>query len=105
MFKSVTSFALPYPGNSVARRDYNGDVRVIDVFFLKMVGYFIESIVNEIEPLRVNNQEVLTKDIKSYILVDQFESLVILLIFVISSPIHQNSPIILNCLIFRILSK
>ena len=66
MFKTVSSFALPEPGHGVACRSPSGKISDIDEFFRKLVGYYIESIIGNIEPLQVKEDEVKAKDFSSY---------------------------------------
>ena len=68
MFKIISSFALPYPGKSVASRSSTGQLNSIDEFFRKLVGYYIESIIENIEPLQVKDNEVNVKDYLLYIM-------------------------------------
>ena len=51
MFKTVSSFALPEPGHGVACRSPSGKISDIDEFFRNLVGFYIESIIENIEPL------------------------------------------------------
>ena len=66
MFKIISSFALPYPGKSVASKSSTGQLNSIDDSFRKLVGYCIESIFEKIEPLQVTNENVLAKNFSSY---------------------------------------
>ena len=66
MFKTVSSFALPHPGNDVACKSSTGNISDIDELFRKLVGYYIESIIGNIEPLQVKEDEVKIKDFSSY---------------------------------------
>ena len=68
MFKTVSSFALPYPGNDVASKSSTGNISDIDELFRKLVGYYIESIIGNIEPLQVKEETVKAKDFSSYLL-------------------------------------
>ena len=68
MFKTVSSFALPYPGDGVACKSSTGNISDIDEFFRQLVGYYIESIIENIEPLQVKEDEVTAKDFSSYLL-------------------------------------
>ena len=69
MFKIISSFALPYPGKSVASRSSTGQLNSIDEFFRKLAGYCIESIIGNIEPLQVSNENVLAKNFSSYLFI------------------------------------
>ena len=66
MFKTVSSFALPHPGNSVASKSSSGKISEISGRFRRIVGYYIESIIGNIEPLQVKTNEVKIKDFSSY---------------------------------------
>ena len=66
MFKTVSSFALPYPGDGLASKSSCGKISEISDRFRKMVGYYIESIIENIEPLQVKEDEVTAKDCSSY---------------------------------------
>ena len=66
MFKTVSSFALPNPGESVASKSSSGKISEISDRFRKMVGYYIESIIENIEPLQVKEDTVKAKDFSSY---------------------------------------
>ena len=69
MFKTVSSFALPYPGDGVASKSSCGKISEISDRFRKMVGYFIESIIESIEPLQVKEDEVKAKNFSSYLFI------------------------------------
>ena len=69
MFKIISSFALPYPGHSIACKSPSGKISDIDEFFRKLVGYYIESIIENIEPLQVKEDEVTAKDFSSYLFI------------------------------------
>ena len=66
MFKTVSSFALPNPGESVACKLPSGKISEISDRFMRIVGYYIESIIGNIEPLQVTNENVLAKNFSSY---------------------------------------
>ena len=66
MFKIISSFALPYPGHSIACKSPSGKISDIDEFFRKLVGYYIESIIENIEPLQVKEDTVQAKNFSSY---------------------------------------
>ena len=68
MFKIISSFALPYPGRGVACMSPSGKISDIAEFFRKLVGYYIESIIENIEPLQVKDNEVNVKDYLLYIM-------------------------------------
>ena len=68
MFKIISSFALPYPGHSIACKFPSGKISDIDESFRKLVGYYIESIIEHIEPLQVKEETVKAKDFSSYLL-------------------------------------
>ena len=68
MFKIISSFALPYPGHSIACKSPSGKISDIDESFRKLVGYYIESIIEHIEPLQVKDNEVNVKDYLLYIM-------------------------------------
>ena len=67
MFKIISSFALPEPGRGVSCKSPSGKISDIDEFFRKLVGYYIESIIENIEPLQVKEDEVTAKDFSSYL--------------------------------------
>ena len=66
MFKTVSSFALPHPGNNVASKLSTGKISEISDRFSRMVGYCIESIIDNIEPLQVKEDTVQAKNFSSY---------------------------------------
>ena len=66
MFKIISSFALPYPGHSIACKSPSGKISDIDESFRKLVGYYIESIIDNIEPLQVKEDTVQAKNFSSY---------------------------------------
>ena len=68
MFKIISSFALPNPGHSIACKSPSGKISDIDESFRKLVGYYIESISEHIEPLQVKDNEVNVKDYLLYIM-------------------------------------
>ena len=68
MFKTVSSFALPHPGNNVASKLSTGKISEISDRFRKMVGYYIESIIENIEPLQVKGNEMNVRDFILYII-------------------------------------
>mgnify|MGYP001777144526 CR=1 FL=1 len=68
MFKIISSFALPNPGRGVSCKSPSGKISDIDEFFRKLVGYYIESIIENIEPLQVKDNEVNVKDYLLYIM-------------------------------------
>ena len=68
MFNIISSFALPYPGCCVACKSPSGKISDIDESFRKLVGYYIESIIEHIEPLQVKDNEVNVKDYLLYIM-------------------------------------
>ena len=73
MFKTVSSFALPYPGNNVASKSSTGNISYIDEFFRKLVGYYIESIFENIEPLQVKGNQINVRDFILYIITMNIE--------------------------------
>ena len=66
MFKIISSFALPNPGRCVDCKSPTGQLNSIDEFFRILVGYCIESIIGNIEPLQVKEDTVQAKDFSSY---------------------------------------
>ena len=66
MFKIISSFALPNPGESVASKSSSGKISEISDRFRRMVGYCIESIIDNIEPLQVKEDTVQAKNFSSY---------------------------------------
>ena len=66
MFKIISSFALPNPGESVASKSSTGQLNDISDRFRRMVGYCIESIIDNIEPLQVKEDTVQAKNFSSY---------------------------------------
>ena len=66
MFKIISSFALPNPGESVASKSSTGQLNDISDRFKRMVGNYIEDIIGNIEPLQVKTNEVKIKDFSSY---------------------------------------
>ena len=68
MFKTVSSFALPYPGDGVASKSSCGKISEISDRFRIIVGNYIESIIEKIEPLQVKDNEVNVKDYLLYIM-------------------------------------
>ena len=66
MFKTVSSFALPNPGESVASKSSTGQLNDISDRFKRMVGNYIEDIIGNTEPLQVKTNEVKIKDFSSY---------------------------------------
>ena len=69
MFKIISSFALPYPGHSIASKSSSGKISEISDRFRRMVGYCIESIIGNIEPLQVKEEYVKAKDFSSYLFI------------------------------------
>ena len=69
MFKIISSFALPNPGESVASKSSSGKISEISDRFRKMVGYYIESSIGNIEPLQVKEEYVKAKDFSSYLFI------------------------------------
>ena len=69
MFKIISSFALPNPGESVASKSSSGKISEISDRFRRMVGYCIESIIDNIEPLQVKEEYVKAKDFSSYLFI------------------------------------
>ena len=69
MFKTVSSFALPNPGGSVTCKSPSGKISEISDRFRRMVGYCIESIIDNIEPLQVKEEYVKAKDFSSYLFI------------------------------------
>ena len=68
MFKTISSFALPNPGGSVTCKSPSGKISEISDRFRRIVGYYIESIIGNIEPLQVKEETVKAKDFSSYLL-------------------------------------
>ena len=68
MFKTVSSFALPNPGGSVTCKSPSGKISEISDRFRIIVGNYIESIIEKIEPLQVKDNEVNVKDYLLYIM-------------------------------------
>ena len=66
MFKIISSFALPNPGESVASKSSTGQLNDISDRFKRMVGNYIEDIIGNTEPLQVKTNEVKIKDFSSY---------------------------------------
>ena len=66
MFKIISSFALPNPGESVASKSSSGKISEISDRFRRIVGYCIESIIDNIEPLQVKEDTVQAKNFSSY---------------------------------------
>ena len=66
MFKTVSSFALPFPGEIVTTKSFDGQLNDIPDRFKKFSGYYIESIFENIDPLQVKEDEVTAKDFSSY---------------------------------------
>ena len=66
MFKIISSFALPNPGESVASKSSSGKISEISDRFRRMVGYCIESIIDNIEPLQVKEDTGQAKNVSSY---------------------------------------
>ena len=66
MFKIISSFALPNPGESIASKSSSGKISEISDRFRRIVGYYIESIIGNIEPLQVKEEYVKAKDFSSY---------------------------------------
>ena len=69
MFKTSSSVALPNPGYSIASKSSSGKISEISDRFRKMVGYYIESIIGNIEPLQVKEEYVKAKDFSSYLFI------------------------------------
>ena len=69
MFKIISSFALPEPGRGVSCKSPSGKISDIDEFFRQLVGYYIESIIGNIEPLQVKEEYVKAKDFSSYLFI------------------------------------
>ena len=69
MFKTVSSFALPYPGYSITCKSSSGKISEISDRFRRIVGYYIESIIGNIEPLQVKEEYVKAKDFSSYLFI------------------------------------
>ena len=65
MFKIISSFALPNPGESVASKSSTGQLNDISDRFKRMVGNYIEDIIGNTEPLQVKTNEVKIKDFSS----------------------------------------
>ena len=77
MFKTISSFALPNPGRCVDCKSPTGQLNSIDKFFRILVGYCIESFIDNIEPLQVKEEYVKAKDFSSYL----FNNLLIIQIY------------------------
>ena len=69
MFKIISSFALPHPGNDVSSKSSTGQLNKIDDSFRKLVGYYIESIIGNIDPLQVKEDTVHAKNLSSQLLI------------------------------------
>lgn len=69
-YQQIGAFLLPHPGSHVPKKTYNGQLSLIEPTFIKLVGYFVETLfVRNLEPKFINGNKLTGEDFQAFALV------------------------------------